>query len=129
MYRCPFGIVWHRFPSAYLAGRKARKPVSLAEVLIEIVKLGWTLAGKSTTTGGPYTSTEFANEPNNEESSAHPRIPPPVLVRDPQMVSEHMPAPGADTLILMCGPPPMLKFACLPALEALGFSDEMHFSF
>eukprot|EP00752_Nemacystus_decipiens_P004835 g4399.t1 len=35
-----------------------------------------------------------------------------------EMVAEHMPAPGDDTLILMCGPPPMLKFACLPALEA-----------
>eukprot|EP00903_Cladosiphon_okamuranus_P017715 g16311.t1 len=46
-----------------------------------------------------------------------------------EMVSQHMPEPGADTLILMCGPPPMLKFACLPALEALGFSEDMHFSF
>ncbi|CAN0183143.1 unnamed protein product [Pylaiella littoralis] len=45
------------------------------------------------------------------------------------MVSEHMPAPAPDTLILMCGPPPMLKFACVPALEALGFSEDMHYSF
>ncbi|CAN0214865.1 unnamed protein product [Ectocarpus sp. 4 AP-2014] len=46
-----------------------------------------------------------------------------------EMVETHMPPPGADTLILMCGPPPMLKFACIPALEALGFSEDMHFSF
>ncbi|CBJ30200.1 conserved unknown protein [Ectocarpus siliculosus] len=46
-----------------------------------------------------------------------------------EMVEKHMPPPGADTLILMCGPPPMLKFACVPALEALGFSEDMHFSF
>lgn len=27
------------------------------------------------------------------------------------------------TLVLMCGPPPMINFACKPNLEALGFSD------
>lgn len=46
-----------------------------------------------------------------------------------KMVETHMPAPGEETLILMCGPPPMLKFACLPALEALGYSEEMQFAF
>lgn len=40
-----------------------------------------------------------------------------------------MPPPGPKTLVLMCGPPPMLKYACLPALEALGYTEEMHFSF
>lgn len=45
------------------------------------------------------------------------------------MVSEHMPAPASDTLILMCGPPPMLKFACVPALEALSFTEDMHYAF
>lgn len=46
-----------------------------------------------------------------------------------EMVKTHIPGPGSDTLVLMCGPPPMLKFACLPALEALGYSEDMHFSF
>ncbi|KAJ0406856.1 hypothetical protein P43SY_008878 [Pythium insidiosum] len=31
--------------------------------------------------------------------------------------------------VFMCGPPPMLKFAVLPALEELGFSAEQQFSF
>ncbi|CAN0362669.1 unnamed protein product [Ascophyllum nodosum] len=46
-----------------------------------------------------------------------------------EMVSAHMPAPGPDTLILMCGPPPMLKFACSPALQELKYSEEMQFAF
>lgn len=33
------------------------------------------------------------------------------------------------TQILMCGPPPMLKFACLPNLEAMGFTERTFFSF
>lgn len=46
-----------------------------------------------------------------------------------EMIRDHMPAPGPDTLILMCGPPPMLKFACMPALEELGYTDDMIFAF
>lgn len=46
-----------------------------------------------------------------------------------QMVEQHMPPPGDSTLVLMCGPPPMLKYACLPALEGLNYSEEMYFSF
>jgi cytochrome-b5 reductase len=46
-----------------------------------------------------------------------------------EMIESHLPAPGKDTLILMCGPPPMLKFACIPSLEKLGYTEEMHFSF
>lgn len=45
------------------------------------------------------------------------------------MIKEHMPEAGPDTQIFMCGPPPMLKFAVLPALEELGFTPNMHFSF
>lgn len=36
------------------------------------------------------------------------------------MCSAHLPVPGADTMILICGPPPMVKFACLPNLEQVG---------
>ena len=58
----------------------------------------------------------------------------------------HLPPPGSDTQarcllhslsahlsdgrclslqILVCGPPPMIKFACRPAFEQLGFKDSM----
>eukprot|EP00580_Thalassiosira_gravida_P017445 CAMPEP_0201674270 /NCGR_PEP_ID=MMETSP0494-20130426/36631_1 /ASSEMBLY_ACC=CAM_ASM_000839 /TAXON_ID=420259 /ORGANISM="Thalassiosira gravida, Strain GMp14c1" /LENGTH=314 /DNA_ID=CAMNT_0048156375 /DNA_START=92 /DNA_END=1036 /DNA_ORIENTATION=+ len=48
-----------------------------------------------------------------------------------EMVEEHMPAASGDgsTQILMCGPPPMVKFACLPNLEALGFKKTDYFVF
>ena len=46
-----------------------------------------------------------------------------------EMISKNLPSPGSDTLILMCGPPPMIKFACLPALEELGYSEDMLFAF
>lgn len=36
---------------------------------------------------------------------------------------------GGMTQVLMCGPPPMLKFACLPALEELDLGDDRRFSF
>ena len=29
-----------------------------------------------------------------------------------------------DTQIFMCGPPPMIKFACIPNLTELGFTDK-----
>lgn len=45
------------------------------------------------------------------------------------MIKEHLPEPGQDTQVFLCGPPPMLKFAVLPALEELGFTPNMHFSF
>jgi cytochrome-b5 reductase len=47
------------------------------------------------------------------------------------MVEEHLPkaAPDGSTQVLVCGPPPMVKFACLPHLEALGFRKEDYFVF
>lgn len=45
------------------------------------------------------------------------------------MISKHMPPPGDDTLILMCGPPPMIKFACIQNLEKLGYSTDMQFAY
>lgn len=35
----------------------------------------------------------------------------------------------ASTQVLMCGPPPMIKFACIPSLEGLGFDESKWFSF
>lgn len=37
-----------------------------------------------------------------------------------EMCAEHLPQASPDTLIFLCGPPPMIKFACLPALQELG---------
>ena len=34
-----------------------------------------------------------------------------------------------DTLLLVCGPPPMIKFACEPAFKELGFSEDDYFAF
>lgn len=45
------------------------------------------------------------------------------------MLNEHMPPPGDDTLICICGPPPMIKFACLPNLEKLGYTENMRYTF
>jgi cytochrome-b5 reductase len=47
------------------------------------------------------------------------------------MIEKHLPGPSSDgsTQILMCGPPPMIKFACLPNLEALGFKKTDYFTF
>lgn len=47
------------------------------------------------------------------------------------MIDEHLPKAAGDgsTQILMCGPPPMIKFACLPNLEALGFKKSDYFTF
>jgi len=48
-----------------------------------------------------------------------------------EMIDEHLPKCAADgsTQILMCGPPPMVKFACIPNLEALGFKKNDYFVF
>lgn len=37
-----------------------------------------------------------------------------------EMIRECLPAPGDDCLVLLCGPPPMIDFACKPNLEKLG---------
>ena len=34
-----------------------------------------------------------------------------------------------DTLVLMCGPPPMVKFACKQNLDKLGYPSEMQIAF
>eukprot|EP01134_Creolimax_fragrantissima_P001730 CFRG1730T1 len=32
-----------------------------------------------------------------------------------EMMEKHLPRPAKDTILMICGPPPMVKFACLPA--------------
>ncbi|XP_065183083.1 NADH-cytochrome b5 reductase 3-like [Sycon ciliatum] len=48
---------------------------------------------------------------------------------DESMVRRHMPAFDKDVQIFMCGPPPMIKFACVPNLEKVGFTDKQYFAF
>lgn len=48
---------------------------------------------------------------------------------DEKMCRDHLPPPGDDTMIFMCGPPPMIKFACIPSFEKNGFKDHQWFSF
>ena len=40
------------------------------------------------------------------------------------MVREHLFPAGPETAALLCGPPPMIKFACVPNLEKLGYKAE-----
>jgi len=46
-----------------------------------------------------------------------------------EMIAEHLPAPGPDTLVIMCGPPPMVKFACQQNLDKLGYAKELQIAF
>jgi cytochrome-b5 reductase len=43
-----------------------------------------------------------------------------------EMIEKTMPPPGKDTQIIICGPPPMLRYAVLPALEELGYTKDMY---
>jgi cytochrome-b5 reductase len=45
------------------------------------------------------------------------------------MCREHLPPSGKDTMLYVCGPPPMIKFACEPAFKELGFTEESWFTF
>eukprot|EP00747_Dinoflagellata_sp_TGD_P166812 gnl/TRDRNA2_/TRDRNA2_190190_c0_seq1.p1 gnl/TRDRNA2_/TRDRNA2_190190_c0~~gnl/TRDRNA2_/TRDRNA2_190190_c0_seq1.p1 ORF type:complete len:319 (+),score=63.36 gnl/TRDRNA2_/TRDRNA2_190190_c0_seq1:79-1035(+) len=45
------------------------------------------------------------------------------------MIKECLPPPSADTLVLMCGPPPMVKFACQNNLDELGYPKASYFAF
>lgn len=45
------------------------------------------------------------------------------------MIKAHFFAPGSDTLVVMCGPPPMINFACLPSLDKLGYNKDLCFAY
>ncbi|XP_063679867.1 NADH-cytochrome b5 reductase 1-like [Bolinopsis microptera] len=40
------------------------------------------------------------------------------------MIEKYMPPPADDTVILLCGPPGLIKQACLPAFQALGYNQD-----
>lgn len=46
-----------------------------------------------------------------------------------EMIADHLYEPSEDTLVLMCGPKPMIKFACHPALEKLGYDPNLCFKY
>lgn len=46
-----------------------------------------------------------------------------------EMIKAHLPAPGPSTIVLMCGPPPMVKFACQQNLDKLGYAKDMQVAF
>jgi cytochrome-b5 reductase len=45
-----------------------------------------------------------------------------------KMIKDHMPAPGPDTLILFCGPPPFTDMLS-KILPTLGYTEDMMFKF
>lgn len=48
---------------------------------------------------------------------------------DADMIKDNLFEPSDKNLVLMCGPPPMINFACIPNLDKLGFSPEMRFAY
>lgn len=46
-----------------------------------------------------------------------------------EMIKEHLFPPATDTLVLMCGPPPMINFACVPNLDKLGYDPKLRFAY
>ncbi|XP_070828562.1 NADH-cytochrome b5 reductase 2 [Chaetodon trifascialis] len=45
------------------------------------------------------------------------------------MIKDHLPASSSDVLIVLCGPPPMIQYACLPNLDKLGHKTENIFAY
>lgn len=45
------------------------------------------------------------------------------------MIQEHLPPAGEECLVLMCGPPPMIQFACNPNLDKLGYRQSQRFAY
>jgi len=45
------------------------------------------------------------------------------------MLRDNFFPPANDTIVLMCGPPPMINFACNPNLDKLGYDPKMRFAY
>ncbi|KAG8229798.1 hypothetical protein J437_LFUL005879 [Ladona fulva] len=45
------------------------------------------------------------------------------------MIADHLFPPADDTIVLMCGPPPMINHACIPNLEKLGYDSNLMFAY
>ncbi|XP_037085147.1 NADH-cytochrome b5 reductase 3-like [Pollicipes pollicipes] len=46
-----------------------------------------------------------------------------------EMLAAHLPPPGDETLVLMCGPPAMISLACKPSLDKLGYPACARFAY
>lgn len=46
-----------------------------------------------------------------------------------EMIDDCLPTAAEGVQVLMCGPPPMIKFACLPNLEKCGFKQNQLYTF
>ncbi|KAJ8791774.1 hypothetical protein J1605_020496 [Eschrichtius robustus] len=46
-----------------------------------------------------------------------------------EMIRDHLPPPEEEPLVLMCGPQPMIQYACLPNLDRVGHPKERCFAF
>jgi len=45
------------------------------------------------------------------------------------MLKDNFYPPSEDALVLMCGPPPMINFACNPALDKLSYDAKLRFAY
>lgn len=45
------------------------------------------------------------------------------------MIREHLHPPSHNTVVLMCGPPPMINYACVPNLDSLDYPPELRFAY
>jgi len=45
------------------------------------------------------------------------------------MIKDHLPPVSSDVLVVLCGPPPMIQYACLPNLDKLGFKTDNIFAY
>lgn len=46
-----------------------------------------------------------------------------------EMIRDHLAAPSSDVLVVLCGPPPMIQYACLPNLDKLGHKADNIFAY
>lgn len=46
-----------------------------------------------------------------------------------EMIKDHLFPPSQDTLVLMCGPPPMINAACVPNLDKMGYDAKLRFAY
>ncbi|KAM4721129.1 NADH-cytochrome b5 reductase 2 [Rhinophrynus dorsalis] len=45
------------------------------------------------------------------------------------MIRNHLPPPSDNVIVLMCGPPPMIQFACQDNLAKLGYPEDRRFAY
>jgi len=48
---------------------------------------------------------------------------------DYDMIESQMPPSSSETKVMMCGPPPMIDFACVPNLKKYGYTENQYLSF